>query len=51
MKTCPRCQRLLSEEAVKRNQCPVCEKILDLRRKGEDARVKMKKDERVKRPL
>jgi predicted Zn-ribbon and HTH transcriptional regulator len=48
---CTRCGFKLDDVDVKANRCPVCEKIVDPRRKGEsDPRVKMRKDERVKRP-
>lgn len=51
MKNCTRCGFKLEESDIKANKCPVCEKAIDPRRKGEDARVKFKDDERVKRPL
>jgi len=50
VKKCTRCGFQLDERDVKANRCPVCEKTIDPRRKGEDARVKMREDERVKRP-
>jgi predicted Zn-ribbon and HTH transcriptional regulator len=50
MKKCTRCGFQLEPVDIKANKCPVCEKTIDPRRNGEDARVKMKTDERVKRP-
>lgn len=50
MKKCTRCGFHLGPVNIKANRCPVCEKTIDPRRKGEDSRVKMKDDERVKRP-
>lgn len=51
MKKCSRCGFQLEPIDIKRNKCPVCEKTIDPRRKGEDPRVKLEKDDRVKRPL
>lgn len=48
---CSRCGYQLDDIDLKRNKCPVCEKVIEPRRKDEDERrVKMRNDERVKRP-
>lgn len=51
MKRCPRCNFELDAADLKANACPACRAVLDPRRKPDaDQRVKMRKDERVKRP-
>jgi uncharacterized Zn finger protein (UPF0148 family) len=46
MTNCPRCGFKLDEIDVKRNVCPVCEKILDPKQKREGKQVRAE-DERA----
>lgn len=47
---CSRCNFKLDPIDIRANVCPVCEKTIDPRRRGEDQRQKFRKDERLKKP-
>lgn len=51
MSKCSRCGYQLDDVDLKRNKCPVCEKPINPRRKGEDPRAKLRDEDRMKRPL